>query len=250
MADGQRERLAVLKHESASKRLHPGHELDQCLERARVRPVLTGQEPVTGSLENRQLLYLARDLGDKLHRAGAGANHRDPLAGQIVVVVPIGGVEGVSLKRVAALDARDRRFVELAGGDHDRVRFVGLTLLGAHVPPTSRVVPATRCHAAARHDQPVDSELVGDLVHVVEDLLLRRTQPRPVAPLGVGEGIQVARDVAGSARIAVVEPGAAEVARLFEERHVGDPVPCQFDRGRDPAEPCTDDDHPHELRRR
>ncbi len=62
------------------------------------------------------------------------------------------------------------------------------------------------------------------------DLLLRRAQARPVPALGVGEGVHVARHVAGRAGIAVVEPGPAEVRRLLQDRHVGDAVPAQLDR--------------------
>ena len=61
-------------------------------------------------------------------------------------------------------------------------------------------------------DQAVDAVVAGDLVQVGVDLRLRRAQPRPVAALGVGERVQVARYVAGGAGVAVVEPGTAEVA--------------------------------------
>ena len=60
----------------------------------------------------------------------------------------------------------------------------------------------------------------GDVAQVVEDLLLRRAQPRPVAALREGERVQVARHVAGGARVAVVEPRAAEVGRALEDRDV------------------------------
>src|SRR5581483_11992872 len=35
-----------------------------------------------------------RDLGDDLDRARTGADHRDPFAGQVVLVLPARGVEG------------------------------------------------------------------------------------------------------------------------------------------------------------
>ena len=75
------------------------------------------------------------------------------------------------------------------------------------------------------------------------DLLLRRAQPRPVAALGEGEGVEVARHVAGRAGVGVVEPGAAEVGRALEDRDVLDAVTAQLDRGGDAAEARADDQH-------
>ena len=51
------------------------------------------------------LLHVRLDLGDELDGGGAGADHGHALAGQVVVVVPLGGVERLALE---ALDARDR----------------------------------------------------------------------------------------------------------------------------------------------
>src|SRR5207248_7404065 len=84
---------------------------------------------------------------------------------------------------------------------------------------------------------------------VVEDLVLRRADPRPVPALVERERVEVARDVAGDPGIGVEVPGASEVRRAVEDRDVLEAVPAQLDRGRDPPEPCADDDHPAPWRR-
>src|SRR5205085_549084 len=65
-----------------------------------------------------------------------------------------------------------------------------------------------------------------------------------VAPLGVqgeGEGIEVRGDVALAARVAVVPPGAADVAVLLEDDEVLDPLLAQADGGTQAGEAGADD---------
>jgi hypothetical protein len=44
-------------------------------------------------LEHGQCVDQRVDFGDELHRRSTGADHRDPLAGQVVIVIPMQGVE-------------------------------------------------------------------------------------------------------------------------------------------------------------
>ncbi|ALG09089.1 hypothetical protein AOZ06_21145 [Kibdelosporangium phytohabitans] len=49
-------------------------------------------------MEDRQLTHLPLDLRHEPDRAGPGADHRDEFAGQVVLVVPLGGVESPARK--------------------------------------------------------------------------------------------------------------------------------------------------------
>ena len=162
------------------------------------------------------------DLGDELHGAGARADDGDALAAQVVVVVParpsgscgrrrssrpaIGGIAGWCSWPVAITDARRRSDVRPSRS---------VTVHGA-----SSSSQRARRDLGVGHDEVVDAVLAGDPAQVVEDLRLRRAQARPVAALGEGERVQVARDVAGRARVGVVEPGAAQLGRALEDRDV------------------------------
>jgi hypothetical protein len=132
VADHQRQRFAVLVDEPATELLHAGDVLDHPPHPPRVWAVLTWQEPVAGPLENVQATDQWRDLRHELDRARAGADHRDALALQVVVVVPGGRVEAVTLER--PVDARERRLVELSGRDDHRVRLPAPPVGSRHRP--------------------------------------------------------------------------------------------------------------------
>lgn len=111
-------------------------------------------------------------------------DHRDALAAEVVAVIPLRGVEAVARELVAAVDAGKRRLVELPRRDDDRVG-VSRAAVGARDRPAAQlVVPPARADFGVQDDQPVDAVIAGDSVQVIEDLALRRAQPRPVAALG------------------------------------------------------------------
>ena len=58
------------------------------------------------TLEDVQLAHARLDLGDELDGGGAGADHGHALAGQVVLVVPLRGVEGGALEGLQAPDGR------------------------------------------------------------------------------------------------------------------------------------------------
>ena len=60
--------------------------------------------------------------GHHLHGAGAGADHRDALAGELVVVVPARGVEELAAEALEALDVGQRRIDEAADARDDHAR--------------------------------------------------------------------------------------------------------------------------------
>ena len=80
------------------------------------RAVGVGQDPRRRALEDVHPLDLRGDRRDELDRRGAGADDGDALAGDVVGVVPLRGVEHPALEAVQALDLGRLRVAERAGG--------------------------------------------------------------------------------------------------------------------------------------
>ncbi len=147
-------------------------------------------------------------------------------------------------ERLDSFDPGIGGLVQLAGGHDDRLGLVGLPAGGLDAPAALGVREAAGGHLRAGQHQAVDPEVAGDLVEIAEDVGLRGAQPRPVAPLREGERVEVRGDVAGGARVVVVEPGATEVRGGVEDRDIAEAVLLQLDRRGDPAEAGTDDEDP------
>jgi hypothetical protein len=83
----------------ASVNTQPGEPLGQRnvpvepLLRAADPAVPAGQDPGRGSLEEHQAADCGLDLGHDLDRGGPGAHHREPLAFEVIAVVPARGME-------------------------------------------------------------------------------------------------------------------------------------------------------------
>jgi hypothetical protein len=71
------------------------------------------ETPDRCALKYCELLDDRRDLRDQLHSRGAGADHGDALAGQVLVVIPAGGVHDGAAERVDAVDVG-----QLGHGEH------------------------------------------------------------------------------------------------------------------------------------
>ena len=82
---------------------------------------------------------------------------------------------------------------------------------------------------------------LGDLLDVGLDLRLRGEGHRPVGVGREGEGVELARHVAGRAGVGVVAPGAADVGALLDDDEVALAVLLQLDRGAQTGEPGADD---------
>jgi hypothetical protein len=63
--------------------------------------------PRRRALEEGEALDLGLDVRHRLDRGGAGADHGDPAAGQVVIVVPARRVEGLAGE---VLEAGQRRY--------------------------------------------------------------------------------------------------------------------------------------------
>src|SRR5581483_571823 len=101
-----------------------------------------GQHPDRGALVDGQRSHLGRDGGDELQRRGAGADDRDPLAGQLHLVVPGHGVDGGAGEVVKPGDGRVLRGGEpavgadqVAGGDCGAVGQLDGPVVGVLVEP-------------------------------------------------------------------------------------------------------------------
>src|ERR1051326_8703614 len=94
----------------------------------------------------------------------------------------------------------------------------------------------------------VDPVLARAVAKVVPDLGLRRERAAP-ARIGLeGEGVEVARHVAGAAGVRVVAPGSANVVRSLEDHEVMDAGLLEPDAAADPREAAARDREADVLR--
>ena len=83
--------------------------------------VAVGHHPGRRCAGTRSTCSTCLDLRHELDRRGAGADHRDPLARQVDLVIPAGGVEERALELVEPGDVGDLRLGQRAvGGDQHR----------------------------------------------------------------------------------------------------------------------------------
>ena len=205
---------------------------------ARDRVVGMRDHPGRRPLEQVQPLHDRLDLGHHLDRGRARADQRDALSGEIVGVVPrrrcgrrcpgscsspgSAGVNG-SLRRPGAITST--RAAERTGG---RLEL-----------PVLRVGhPARVEQLAAQPDVRPHAEAVGAPAQVLEDLVAHRIGAVPVRVGRERERVEVRRDVALAAGVAVRPPGAADVVVALDHDEVVDALaasagwPCRGRRSR------------------
>ena len=204
--------------------------------------VETGKHPRGGALIDVQLADGFCQFGNDLDGRGARADDRDPFAGEVVVVVPAGGVEDLALEPVEAVNVRQCRLGERANGrDHEIRR--ELPLRGAHVPPRLVLVPPDLLNFDSE-PMPVEHVVLsGYPLDVGLYLGLFGVRTAPTGVRREREGIQVRRHIAGRARVGVHPPRAADVISPLEHQEVGVPVFLKGDRGAEPGESGPDDQH-------
>ncbi len=190
------------------------------------------------------MLDLLGDDRDELDGAGAGPDDGDPLAGEVVAVVPPGRVEAVAGEGVDPLDPRIGLTVELTGRDDQRLALPAPPVGAGGRPNAPLLVPAALDHLDAGDDPAVDPAVACDLAQVAEDVVARRAEPLPVAALVERERVEVAGNVAGGAGVVVVVPRPAELGGAVEQRDLIEAVRLQLHAGGDPAEAGADDDDP------
>ncbi len=117
-----------------------------------------------------------------------------------------------------------------AGGEHVRLE----TLLARLQRPEPRLLVEARIvDFGVEADVTAQSVLVDDGFEIGLDVGGEDIFLRPVRPHVEGELVHVQRHVAGTARIGVLPPGAADLARLLVDREVGEPLRLQLDRRAD-----------------
>jgi hypothetical protein len=174
------------------------------------------------------MTHLRLDLGHELDRRGARADHRDAPAGQVVGMVPAGGVKHRALKRVQPRQVGDRWIGQGTDrGDEDLGSEVPAG--GVDLPAVGVVVPGGLEHLVAIADGPREVVVARDVVDVGLDLGLPGEGVGPAGVLLVSVGVQDAGDVAGAPGIAVVAPRAAQVIGTLEHDEVLDAVTAQGD---------------------
>ena len=184
---------------------------------------------------------LPDDLRHDLDRAGAGADHRHPLAGQVDAVVPFGRMESGTTEFVAALDVGQGRDVQRARARDQELPDEFAAVFGEDVPALLVVVPVGSVDVRIELDVAAQPVFLGDSLEVVPDLGLIGER---VLPVGLGlerERVQVRRDVAGAAGVTVVAPRAADVVELLQDDEVH-ALLLQLDRHSQAGEAGPDDD--------
>ena len=155
---------------------HPLHPLGD-------RVVGPGHHPGGGALVELQAGDVFDDLGHDLDRAGAGADHRDTLAGDVDVVVPLRRVERRAVAGqvvVEAVELGDQRDVQSAGTGDQELCDELAAVVGEHVPALLVVVPLGPVDVRTEPDVAAQPVLLGDPEEIVLDLGLERPHVRPV----------------------------------------------------------------------
>jgi hypothetical protein len=153
-------------------------------------PLQLWLDPARFALEDIQRGGLLRDGGHHLGRGGPGSDHRNALAGQVDVRLPVRRVERGAGKGLQPRPVRDARDAEQAHrGDH-RVEVFRATVRGAQLISRLLVKPPDRGHCGAQPQVPAQPEPVHDVAGVLEQLRLRRVGARPVVP-HEGERVRV-----------------------------------------------------------
>ncbi|GIW17245.1 MAG: hypothetical protein KatS3mg064_0402 [Tepidiforma sp.] len=208
--------------------------------------------PVRGSLEDDDLAGNLRHLGDELRRARAGADDRDALASEVDRMVPARGVELRTAEPLEPADIGNLGPVQLADGADDGVRpqhlLAAVSPPHVDVPLGPVVVPFEERDFRVELDVLPHAELPRALAEVVQQDRLGRVVRRPVDLLGERIAVERVRNVDTSARVGVLQPRAADVVVLLEDRE-GDAGLLQPDAGEDPRHPGADDDDLERERR-
>jgi hypothetical protein len=120
--------------------------------------------------------------GHHLCRGGPGSHHRNALAGQVNVRLPVRGVEGGAGEGFQPRPVRNAGDAEQAHrGDH-RVEVLSVTGRGAQLVPRLLVQPPDRGHRCAEPQVLAQPEPVHHVLRVLKKLRLRGMGARPVVP--------------------------------------------------------------------
>ena len=186
--------------------------------------VVQRRAPVRRALEHRQMPDAAGDGLNGLHAGGAGPDYCNPLAGEVDRFVrPSGGVEGLALEFVYALDPRHGGGGERANGGDQETGAEAAAVLQRDVPVARFLLPTRRGDPAFELDVASQIELVGDEIEVSLRLRLAGEMLGPIPflqqLLRKRIAVGVALGIEARARIAVPVPGATDPGAGFEHAH-------------------------------
>ena len=184
--------------------------------------VVQWRAPLRGALEHGQAAGGLGHFLDRLHRGGAGADHRDALAGEAHPFLgPVMGVAGLALERVDAWDARHGRRREHADGGNQQTCAVAPAILQHDVPAARFLAVMRGGDAALKLDVAAQVEPVGDMVQIALRLRLRGEALGPIPFLQQlrrkGVAVGIALRIEAGAGIAVPVPGAADAGAGLED---------------------------------
>jgi hypothetical protein len=152
------------------KLLSSGDFREQRLHRRRGGDVHAREHPAGRALKHLDESGLLHQLRDDLDRAGAGADHGDPFAGEIVVGIPAGAVDLVALEAVQAADVGEAGVRQRARGQHDGAGTKTLAVLGRCGPHAGVLVERQPIDLVFESDMTTDVEFRGHLLDVPVDL--------------------------------------------------------------------------------
>ncbi|MCY1501190.1 hypothetical protein D9M68_352570 [compost metagenome] len=182
--------------------------------------VRLGHDPRRGALVEVELADLLLDLRDELDGRGTGADHRHALAAQVVVMVPLLGVEHRALELLQAVEPGNRRGGQGAHAGHHELRAVAVAEGVLEVPQLRALVPAQLGDLGAQQGLVLQAVFLPAAFQVALDFRLLGEHPRPLRVRLEGEGIQVRLHVAAAARVVVDPPGAADAGFLLDQQEI------------------------------
>ena len=202
--------------------------------------------PRRRTLEHENLGRLFGELGHQLEGAGAGADDRHALVGQVVLVLPARRVKGRAAERRQPREFGDLRPVQLADRADQSVGddavLVAVRSAQAHAPLRRRRVEDRGNHLGAETNVLANAVLVGAALEVRGELLLSGVEFRPIVVGLERIAVEVVGDVDAAARVGVLVPGAADPLVLLDHDE-GDAGVAQADRRQEPRHSGADDHH-------
>ena len=231
--------------------------------------VRLGHDPRWCALVQVYLCRLLRHLRNKLDGRGTGPDHRHPLAAQIVVVIPVLGVETLAREGFDPLDLRIRRRAQSPhSGNEDigpqgsefrqpligsiqpvsrlhasflHVRPKRRTITGFNNPPLVGLIKSRSRHVGVQPDVLHQPVFLGAMFQIRLDLVLLGIHPAPVRVLLEGEGVECRLHVTGTPRVVVLVPGATDVVTLLQDHEVVVAGFLEFDGHAQAGESGADD---------
>ena len=232
----------------AHRLLAGGHFLEQLLVPVRRFEIRTRHHPARRALEHFQLAHGFYQLRNNLNAAGAGADHRHALSGEVVVVVPARAVNLLALELLQAFDVREAGVGQRPLGHHRGAAAHHLAFFQRGFPQAGFLLERQIGDVAVEANVFFQIEFVHQIVDVIENLVAAGKAARPLRVGRERIGVQIGGDVAGGARVGVVPPGAADAVAPFQNHEIIDPRLLQPDRHAQPGKAGAHDQRRSRLR--